>query len=77
MAIQVLRTLSAATTIIAVDTAVDKLETAKRMGADEGLLSGDKAVKRVQDMTRGQGAELVLDMVGVNPPRRWPECSAT
>jgi alcohol dehydrogenase, propanol-preferring len=67
MAIQVLRTLSAATTIIAVDTAVDKLETAKRMGADEGLLSGDKAVKHVQNMTRGQGAELVLDMVGVNP----------
>jgi alcohol dehydrogenase, propanol-preferring len=50
-----------------VDTAVDKLETAKRMGADEGLLSGDKAVKRVQDVTRGQGAELVLDLVGVNP----------
>jgi propanol-preferring alcohol dehydrogenase len=67
MAIQVLRTLSAATTIIAVDTAVEKLETAKRMGANEGLLSGDKAVKRVQDVTRGQGAELVLDMVGVNP----------
>jgi propanol-preferring alcohol dehydrogenase len=37
------------------------------MGADEGLLSGDKAVTRVKDMTRGQGAELVLDMVGVNP----------
>jgi alcohol dehydrogenase, propanol-preferring len=67
MAIQILRALSAATTIIAVDTAADKLEIAKSMGADEGLLSGDKAVKRVKDMTRGQGAELVLDMVGVNP----------
>jgi propanol-preferring alcohol dehydrogenase len=67
MAIQVLRTPSAATTIVAFDTAVDKLEIAKRMGADEGLLSGDKAVKRVKDMTPGQGAELVLDMVGVSP----------
>jgi propanol-preferring alcohol dehydrogenase len=67
MAIQILRALSAATTIIAVDTAHDKLETAKNMGADEGLLSGDKAVKRVMDITRGKGAELVLDMVGVNP----------
>jgi propanol-preferring alcohol dehydrogenase len=67
MAIQVLRALSATTTITAVDTAVDKLETAKRMGADEGLLSGDKGVKRVQDVSRGQSAELVLDMVGVNP----------
>jgi len=67
MAIQVLRALSGATTVIAVDTSADKLETAKRMGADEGLLSGDKAVKRIKDITRGQGAELVLDMVGVNP----------
>jgi alcohol dehydrogenase, propanol-preferring len=66
MAVQILRALSAATTVVAVDTAADKLELAKRMGADEGLLSGDKAVKRVQGMTRGQGAELVLDMVGVN-----------
>lgn len=67
MAIQILRTLSAATTIIAVDTSEDKLEIAKHMGADEGLLSGDQAVKRIKDMTRGQGAELVLDLVGVNP----------
>jgi propanol-preferring alcohol dehydrogenase len=67
MAIQILRALSGATTIVAVDTTVEKLETAKKMGADEVLLSGDKAVKRVNDMTRGQGAELVLDMVGVNP----------
>ena len=67
MAIQVLRALSAATTIIAVDTAADKLAIAQRMGADEGLLSGDEAVTRIKDMTRGQGADLVLDMVGVNP----------
>jgi propanol-preferring alcohol dehydrogenase len=67
MAIQILRALSPVTMIIAVDTAVDKLEIAKRMGADEGLISGDQAVKRVMHMTRGQGAELVLDMVGVNP----------
>jgi propanol-preferring alcohol dehydrogenase len=67
MAIQILRALSGTTTIIAVDTALDKLEIAKSMGADEGLLSGDKAVARVLDITRGQGAELVLDMVGVNP----------
>ena len=37
------------------------------LGADEGLLSGDAAVKRIKDMTRGQGANLVIDMVGVNP----------
>ena len=67
MAIQILKALSAATTVIAIDTALDKLETAKTMGADEGLRSGDKAVTRVLDITQGLGAELVLDMVGVNP----------
>ncbi|MGA7242766.1 MAG: NAD(P)-dependent alcohol dehydrogenase [Terracidiphilus sp.] len=67
MAIQILRALSSATIVIAVDTSVDKLEIAKRMGADEGLLSDDAAVKRIKDMTRGQGAQLVLDLVGVNP----------
>ncbi len=66
MAIQVLRALSAAVTVVAVDTTAGKLEIAKRMGADETLLSGDEAVTRIKDMTRGQGAELVLDMVGVN-----------
>jgi alcohol dehydrogenase, propanol-preferring len=64
MAIQFLRTLSAATTIVAMDTSADKLLTAKNMGADESLRSDDEAVRRIKDMTRGQGAHLVLDMVG-------------
>jgi propanol-preferring alcohol dehydrogenase len=66
MAIQVLRALSAAATVVAVDTAAAKLETAKQMGADEALVSGDDAVARVKEITRGQGANLVLDMVGAN-----------
>ena len=66
MAIQILRALSSATTIVAVDTAADKLATAKRMGADEALPSGDEAVKRIKDITRGQGAQLVLDIVGAD-----------
>jgi propanol-preferring alcohol dehydrogenase len=66
MAIQILRALSAATTIVAVDSAKDKLEIAKRIGADEALLSGDKAVEGIKDLTHGQGAELVLDLVGVS-----------
>jgi alcohol dehydrogenase, propanol-preferring len=67
MAIQVLNALCAATTVVAVDTSADKLKIAKQMGADEALISGDDAVTRVKDMTRGQGAELVLDLVAVNP----------
>ena len=81
MAIQVLKALCSATTVVAVDTSADKLEIAKKMGADEGLVSGDDAVKRIKVITRGQGAELVLDLVGVNPtlawPHRWRGYSAT
>jgi alcohol dehydrogenase, propanol-preferring len=67
MAIQVLKALSAAATVVAVDTSPAKLETAKLMGADETLLSGADAVQRVKEITRGQGANVVLDMVGVTP----------
>jgi propanol-preferring alcohol dehydrogenase len=67
MAIQVLRALSGATTVVAVDTSPAKLEIAKKMGADEALVSDSDAVKRVKDITRGQGANVVLDMVGVKP----------
>jgi propanol-preferring alcohol dehydrogenase len=67
MAIQVLKALSAAATVVAVDTSPAKLETAKHMGADESLVSGADAVQRVKEITGGQGANLVLDMVGVTP----------
>ncbi len=67
MAIQVLRALASATTVVAVDTSEDKLKIAKAMGADEVLISGDDAVKRIKDITKGGGAELVLDLVGVKP----------
>jgi propanol-preferring alcohol dehydrogenase len=67
MAIQVLKALSAAATVIAVDTSTAKLDTAKKMGADETLVSGVGAVKRIKDITHGLGANLVLDMVGVKP----------
>jgi alcohol dehydrogenase, propanol-preferring len=67
MAIQVLKALSAATTVVAVDTSADKLEIAAKMGADEGLVSGDEAVAGVRDLTGGEGADLVLDLVAVNP----------
>ncbi|GES29237.1 NAD(P)-dependent alcohol dehydrogenase [Streptomyces angustmyceticus] len=70
MAIQMVRALSAATTVVAVDTDAGKLETAKRMGADEVLLSGEEAVTRIKDMTGQQGAQLVLDMVGIDPTLR-------
>ncbi|MET0450976.1 MAG: NAD(P)-dependent alcohol dehydrogenase, partial [Mycobacterium sp.] len=67
MAIQVLRALASATTVVAVDTSPAKLDVATKLGADEALISGGDAVDRIGDITRGQGAELVLDLVGVEP----------
>jgi propanol-preferring alcohol dehydrogenase len=67
MAIQVLKALCSAATVVAVDTSSDKLDVAKRFGADEALISGADAVKRIKDITKGHGAELVLDLVGVGP----------
>jgi propanol-preferring alcohol dehydrogenase len=66
MAIQVLKALCSATTVVAVDTSADKLEIAKQMGADEVLISGDDAIKRIKDITKSHGAELVLDLVAVD-----------
>jgi len=67
MAIQILKALSGATMVVAVDTSEDKLTIAKSVGADEALISGGGAVARIKDMTKGQGAELVLDLVGITP----------
>ncbi|MET8560154.1 NAD(P)-dependent alcohol dehydrogenase [Streptomyces flaveolus] len=68
--IQILRALSAATTVVAVDTDAGKLETAKHMGADLSLLSGDETITHIKDVTGQQGAQLVLDMVGIDPTLR-------
>jgi len=67
MAIQVIKALASATTAVAVDTSADKLDIATAMGADEALISGDDAVTRIKDITKGHGAELVLDLVGISP----------
>ncbi len=63
MAVQLLRVLSPAR-IVAVDTAEEKLALAREGGADEVVLAGDQAAGRIRELTRGQGAELVLDLVG-------------
>ncbi|MFK0150902.1 NAD(P)-dependent alcohol dehydrogenase [Streptomyces sp. NPDC090499] len=70
MTIQILRALSTATTVVAVDTDAGKLETAQRMGADEALLPGDETVERIKEITGRQGAQLVLDLVGAAPTLR-------
>lgn len=63
MAIQILRALSPAR-VVAVDVSPQKLETAKSLGADAVVVSDARAAEHVRELTRGAGAELVLDIVG-------------
>jgi propanol-preferring alcohol dehydrogenase len=65
MAVQLLRALTSAQ-IIVVDKAADKLKQAKRAGADEGFVNDELTATKIRDLSGGQGAELVLDMVGWN-----------
>jgi len=63
MAVQILKVLSPAR-VVAVDVSNEKLATAKELGADHVVVSDDRAVENVRDLTHGLGAELVLDIVG-------------
>ncbi|MDF7776721.1 NAD(P)-dependent alcohol dehydrogenase [Sphingomonas sp. AOB5] len=63
LAIQILKALTPAR-IIAVDRHQEKLDHAKALGADEGLIAGEGATAAIREMTGGLGAALVIDLVG-------------
>jgi propanol-preferring alcohol dehydrogenase len=64
MGVQLLKALSAAR-VVALDISPEKLKFARDVGADETFPSDERSVKEIRDrLTRGQGAELVLDFVG-------------
>lgn len=65
MAIQILRALTPAT-IVAVDQNDAALVLASDLGADHAVLNGPDAAAEMLDITKGRGAELVLDIVGVD-----------
>jgi propanol-preferring alcohol dehydrogenase len=65
MAVQLLRALSPAR-VIAVDTSTVKLARAKELGADDTVRMDDRAVEQLRELTHGLGAELVLDIVGID-----------
>jgi alcohol dehydrogenase, propanol-preferring len=65
MAIQIVKALTPAR-VIAVDTAEQKLQAASQLGADHAVRSGDEAGKEIRSLTGGKGAEVVLDIVGVD-----------
>jgi alcohol dehydrogenase, propanol-preferring len=63
MAIQILRALSAAQ-VIAVDLAPQRLDLARRLGADVAVSSGPETAAEVVSLNGGRKPELVLDFVG-------------
>jgi propanol-preferring alcohol dehydrogenase len=65
MAVQILRALSPAQVVV-VDQRPEALELAKAEGADHTVVSGDAAAAEIQDLTGGRGADLTVDLVGVD-----------
>ena len=65
LGVQILRALTA-TRIIAVDSREEALQLGKEGGADHIVTSGDRAKDEILEITKGKGADLVLDMVGVD-----------
>ena len=63
LAVELLRELSPAR-IIAVDIDEAKLRLASDLGAHETVPSDEQAAETIRGITGGQGAELVLDVVG-------------
>ncbi len=62
-AVQILKVLTPAK-IVAVDTSQERLDFARRLGADHGVLTGqDGGVKGVRDYAGG-GVDIVMDFVG-------------
>jgi NAD+-dependent secondary alcohol dehydrogenase Adh1 len=69
IAVQVLKRLTPAR-VIALDTSEQAIELAKEVGADEGVLSDGSHVEKVQQLTDGAGADVVIDFVGEGPAVR-------
>jgi len=65
MAIQILRAITG-TNVIAVDQNTPALAVAEESGAHHGVVSGEHAAEQIRDLTSGLGAEVVLDLVGVD-----------
>ena len=68
--IQCLRAMSA-TRIIVLDANPAALAMAKEWGADETVLVDGHQVAAVQELTKGRGAEVVLDFVGEGGAEVW------
>jgi alcohol dehydrogenase, propanol-preferring len=63
MAVQILSACTP-TTVIAVDRHVEPLALAQHLGATHGVVAGESNEEEIRDLTRGRGADVVLDLVG-------------
>lgn len=63
MAVQIVKRTTAST-VIAVDTRQSALALATQVGADHVLVSDAHAQTAIRDLTRGRGADVLLDFVG-------------
>ena len=63
IAIQCLRAMCAAN-IIVVEKAKTPLDHAMELGADQGVLIDGNEIEKVKELTKGKGAEAVIDFVG-------------
>jgi NAD+-dependent secondary alcohol dehydrogenase Adh1 len=68
--IQCLRAMSACR-IVVLDANADALALAGSWGADETVLVDGDQVAKVQELTRGRGAQVVLDFVGEGGAEKW------
>lgn len=67
LGIQLLKAMTAAA-VVALDLSPERLEFARRLGADYAFDGqSDRVVSEVQKVTGGQGADAVLDFVGEGP----------
>ena len=68
--IQCLRAMSA-TRIVVLDANPAALELARGWGADETVLVDGDQIPAVQQLTKGRGAQVVLDFVGEGGAEKW------
>ncbi len=65
MAVQILKAVSPAKVVV-VDTRSEALAFALNLGADETVMMGADASSHIMEITHGQGAEAVIDLVGAD-----------
>ncbi|GAA3162271.1 NAD(P)-dependent alcohol dehydrogenase [Blastococcus jejuensis] len=65
LAVQILRATTA-TRVVAVDQKPEARKLAEQVGADVVLDGGEDTAAAIRDLTDGQGADAVLDIVGID-----------